>query len=276
MRRGRCSFGRVGKVEQYRQALRVLSEWEPFLLEHSGLPGPRGNLELAAAVADEADETTLRRWAGLGPADAPFGSAEEFLAVCGVVGLGRLLAAGDRSALANLRRLAGDPRWRIREAVAIALQRFGDADFPALLGEMRHWAGGTPLERRAAIATLCEPRLLAEPSRVRAVLVLLDPVTAELPGLADHRDDEFRTLRKTLGYAWSVAIAALPAEGRVLFERLLASDDPEVRWIARENLRKKRLERMDRAWVQAAVARAHRGDAGTQRQRPRARGFPRA
>jgi hypothetical protein len=274
--RGACSFGPVGKVEQYRQALRVLAEWEPFLLEHSGLPGPRGNLELAAAVADEADGTTLRRWAGLGPADAPFGSAEEFLPVCGVVGFGRLLADGDRFVLADRRRLAGDPRWRIREAVAIALQRFGDADFPALLREMQRWAGGTPLERRAAIAALCEPRLLAEPSRVRAVLALLDQVTAELPVLADHRGDEFRTLRKTLGYAWSVAIVALPVEGKALFERLLACDDPDVHWIARTNVRKKRLERMDRAWVQAAVARAHRTDAGTQRQRPQARGFPRA
>ena len=51
-------------------------------------------------------------------------------------------------------------------------------------------------------------------------------------------------------------MVALPEEGKRLFERLLASDDPDVRWIARENLRKKRLERMDREWVEAAVARA--------------------
>lgn len=262
------------KVEQYRRQLRALAEWEPFLVEHSGLPGPRGNLELAAAVAEEADEASLRRWAGLGPAEAPFGSAEEFLPVCGVVALGRLLAAGDGSVLADLRRLAGDPRWRIREAVAIALQRFGDADFPALLGEMRRWAAGTPLERRAAVAALCEPRLLAEPSRVRDVLALLDHVTADLPGLGDRRGDAVRTLRKTLGYAWSVAVVALPAEGKPLFERLLASDDADVRWIVRENLRKKRLERMDHAWVQGALARAQREDAGTRQQPPRARGFP--
>jgi HEAT repeat protein len=248
----------VGKLEDYRMTLRKLAEWEPFLLEHSGLPGPRGNLELAAAAVEEADEATLRRWAALGPADARFGSAEEFLAFCGVVGLGRLLAAGDRSALPDLRRLAGDPRWRIREAVAIALQRFGDADFGGLLGEMQHWARGTPLERRAAVAALCEPRLLAEPKRVRDVLVVLDGVTAELPGIGDRRSDEFRALRKTLGYGWSVALAALPEEGKARFEHLLASDDPDVRWIARENLRKKRLERMDRAWVDDAVARVQR------------------
>jgi len=51
----------MGKVEEYRRALRELPAWEPFLLERSGLPGPRGNLELAAAVAEEAEEATLRR-----------------------------------------------------------------------------------------------------------------------------------------------------------------------------------------------------------------------
>jgi len=79
----------------------------------------------------------------------------------------------------------------------------------------------TPLERRAAVAALCEPRLLAEPDRVRNVLALLDRVTAELPELGERRSDEFRTLRKTLGYAWTVAVVALPEERKPLFERLL-------------------------------------------------------
>jgi hypothetical protein len=248
----------MGKVEEYRQVLRALPEWEPFLLGRSGLPGPRGNLELADAVAEEADEGALRRWAALGPEDAPFGSAEEFLPVCGVVGLGRLLAAGDRSVLADLRRLAGDPRWRIREAVAIALQRFGDADFAGLLAESQRWAGGTALERRAAVAALCEPRLLTDPARVLDVLALVDRVTAALPTLGDRRADDFRSLRKTLGYAWSVAVVACPEEGKPRFERLLDSGDADVRWIVRENLRKKRLERMDRDWVERSLVRVPR------------------
>jgi HEAT repeat protein len=246
----------MGKVDEYRHALRELHEWEPYLLQHSGLPGPRGNLELAAAVAEEADEASLRRWALLDAEEAPFGSAEEFLPVCGVVGLGRLLAAGDRSVLAELRKLASDPRWRIREAVAIALQRFGDVDFPALLDEMRRWASGTPVVQRAAVAALCEPRLLTEPDHTREVLQLLDLLTAGLPAVHDRRSHEFRTLRQALGYAWSVAIVALPVEGQLLFEHLLASDDPDIRWVARENLRKKRLERMDSDWVDDARVRA--------------------
>jgi HEAT repeat protein len=248
----------MAKIDEYRRALRQLREWEPFLLERSGLPGPRGNLELAAAVVEEADEASLRRWAALDANDAPFGSPEEFLPVCGVIGLGRLLVEGDASILPELRRLAADPRWRIREAVAIALQHFGDADLPGLLAEMRRWAHGAPLERRAAVAALCEPRLLREPDHVREVLALLDRVTAELPELDDRRSDEFRTLRKTLGYAWSVAIVALPEKGKPLFEQLLTSDDADIRWVARENLRKKRLERMDGDWVEDARARVQR------------------
>jgi hypothetical protein len=36
-------------------------------------------------------------------------------------------------------------------------------------------------------------------------------------------------------------------------ERWLASDDRDVRWIMRENLRKRRLARMDAAWVARCV-----------------------
>ena len=244
----------MGKVEAYREQLRQLDEWEPFLLQHSGLPGPRGNLELAAAVAEDADEASLRRWAALDADEAPFGSADEFLPVCGVIGLGRLLADGDASLLSELRRLAADPRWRIREAVAIALQRFGDAHLPVLLAEMRRWAGGAPLERRAAVAALCEPRLLREPDHVREVLALLERVTAELPRLGARRGDEFRALRKTLGYGWSVAVVARPEAGKPFFEHLLGSADPDVRWVVRENLRKQRLTRMDRDWVERLLA----------------------
>ena len=90
------------------------------------------------------------------------------------------------------------------------------------------------------------------------MLALLEGVTEELAEVDDRRSDEFRTLRKTLGYGWSVAVVALPEEGKPRFEQLLESDDPDVRWVARENLRKKRLERMDPAWVEAALARAQR------------------
>ena len=67
---------------------------------------------------------------------------------------------GQDRILAVLRRQASDPRWRVREAVAIALQRFGRHDMAALLVEMRRWLEGDFLDQRAVVAALCEPALL--------------------------------------------------------------------------------------------------------------------
>jgi hypothetical protein len=116
----------VKKSAQYRETLRTLEDWDSFLLEESGLPGPRGNLELAQAVADEGDETLFRRYLSFDAEKAPVNSPYEFLAFCGAVGLGRLLAEGKTEVLETLRLCASDPRWRMREGVAMALQRFGE------------------------------------------------------------------------------------------------------------------------------------------------------
>jgi hypothetical protein len=237
------------KVQQYRERLRSLTDWDSFLLENSGLPGPRGNIELALAVAEEGDERLFLRLVSYGPEQAPTGTAEEFLAFCGTVGLGTLLARGDDRFLKILRQQACDPRWRIREGVAMALQRLGDVDMDRLIDWMRGWAGGSPLEMRAAVAALCEPRLLVRSECALQVLDLLDRITASLAEAKDRRSDEFRTLRKGLGYCWSVAVAALPVEGKAKMERWLEADDRDVIWVMKENLRKNRLARLDPDWV---------------------------
>jgi len=249
----------VSKVEHYRQILHTLDEWDPFLLQESGLPGPRANLELLQAVADEGSETQFCRWLTLGPDRAPVNSPEQFLAVCGVVGLGRLLAEGDRTVLPILRGYASDPRWRMREGVAMALQRLGDRDMDALLAEMEGWSRGNWLEKRAAAAGLCEPRLLTRPEHAQRVLQILDGITTSVAAAEDRKSDTFKTLRQALGYCWSVAVAALPAEGKATMEKWLPVADPDVAWIMKENLKKKRLQRIAPAWVDAL---AHTVQAG--------------
>jgi HEAT repeats len=238
----------MSKTDDYRTDLRAESDWDAYLTAHSGLPGPRGNIELALAAGDLASPERIEEWLLLDVVRAPTNTPEEFLAFCGVIGLGRLLKDGDESALSKLRRSASDPRWRVREAVAMALQGLGDDDFDRLLSEMRSWAAGDYLEQRAAAAALCEPRLLA-PERVADVIEVLDSITASLAGRKDRRGDEFKTLRKGLGYCWSVAVAAAPSVGRPAMERWVGHDDPDIRWVMRENLRKKRLQRMDGGWV---------------------------
>ena len=132
--------------ERYREQLRTLESWDDFLLENSGLPGPRGNIELAQAVADEGSDKDFARFRTYGSNVAPTNSKYEFLAFCGVLGLGRLLAEGNLQFLSTLREFASDPRWRTREAVAMALQRLGEVNMPALITEMKLWSKGNRLE----------------------------------------------------------------------------------------------------------------------------------
>jgi hypothetical protein len=245
----------MSRIDEYREALESAADREAYLLVHSGLPGPRGNLELARAAAEVCSTTELRRWARLRPDQAPTGRAEEFLAFAGVLGLGGQLVKGDVRALAELRRHASDPRWRIREAVAMALQLWGEVDFEALAAAMHEWVHGASLERRAAAAALCEPVLLMTPKRVSEVVSVLTEATTGIvqASAEERRSEEFKALRKGLGYCWSVAVAAAPEVGKPAFEALVgrgaASGDRDLAWVARENLRKRRLQRLDPGWV---------------------------
>lgn len=241
------------KYDAYRQTLRTLADWDPFLLAESGLPGPRGNLELLQAVADEGAEERFERYLAYSPELAPVNSPLEFLAACGVVGLGRIAAGEERpDLLAIIRSFASDPRWRLREATAMALQRIGLREMGVLLKEMALWQSGNLLERRAVVAALCEPALLAVEQHALAVLDILDQITSGLQQVAERKSEPMRVLRQGLGYGWSVAVAACPARGKEYMEKWLACQDADVRWIMNENLKKKRLERLDAAWVAAA------------------------
>jgi hypothetical protein len=239
----------VGAREVYAHELRHLgaAQWPGYLGEHSGLPGPRGNIELAQAVADVGVPAFF---------DRLIDTDEEYLVFCGVVGLGRELAedADTDEARAEaehrLRGHATDARWRVREAVAMALQRLGDADLSRLLDVVRRWAGSDdPLVLRAAAAAICEPRLLRDPAAAAVALQVCGQATRALVAVpADRRHDpDVRTLRQGLGYCWSVAVAADPDEGLPRFRALSngpAGRDPDVVWIVRENSAKARLARL--------------------------------
>jgi len=232
----------MSKIDDYRQTLRDRPDWDAYLLENSNLPGPRGNLELAHAAAREGSLAQFERWSAFPPSEAPTNDPREFLVFCGVLGLGRLAADGRRDLLPHLRGFASDPRWRTREAVATGLQYLGDADMPFLLAEMDVWSRGNPYEQRAAVAALCEPRLLKNPLHATRVLEILDAITLSLTRAADRKSDPFQTLRKGLAYGWSVAVAALPSTGKPLMEKWLAHPDKDVAWIMKENLKKNRIK----------------------------------
>lgn len=236
----------MGVRERHREDLRGLLGDPGAVRAHlsagSGLPGPRANLELLGAFADIAPAGLV-----LALADDP----DDYLRCCGTDGVGRLVLespAADRDPLtALLRARAADGSWRVRESAAMALQRIGDGEPGTLRALVADWAADPdPLVRRAAVAGICEPRLLRDPATAAAALDACAAATATIAALpaADRRDPGVRTLRQALGYCWSVAVAGDPDAGLPRFAALRASDDPDVAWVVRENEKKSRLRRL--------------------------------
>ncbi len=239
----------MGKIDEYKDILKNLDDVEYYLLKESGLPGKRGNIELGKALAEVGDEKLFKKLLKYTPDIAPVNTQQEFLAFCGTIGMGKILLSGDTTAFTVLRKQASDPRWRTREGVAMALQMYGLKHMDLLLNEMEKWARGGMLEQRAAAAALCEPVLLGDKAQVARVLTILDEITSSLLQVSNRKSDEFKALKNGLSYCWSVAVAAYPAEGKKMMEKWFSSKDKDIRSIMKENLKKKRLERADQAWV---------------------------
>lgn len=229
----------MSRRAEHHTALRALDARgvRAYLTARSGLPGPRADLGLVEAFADVAPPDLV-----LALADEP----DEYLRCCGTAGLGRLLLEG-HDVLDLLRARAADPLWRVREAVAMALQRLGDADPEAVRRVVAAWATDPhPLVRRAAVAGVCEPRLLRDLATAHAALAACAAATASIEALPApaRRDPDVRTLRQALGYCWSVAVAGDPAAGLPAFDALTASPDPDTAWVVRQNRTKARLRRL--------------------------------
>jgi hypothetical protein len=227
------------------------------LLSGSGLPGPRLNLRLvwsfAGAVGDQLErpdppgaalESLLDRWAALPLSDAPVTSPAVILPCAAVASYGEAGAVREdwfSDEIAKLRLAASDPRWRVREVVAQALQRMLDAHWGRTAGALLDWAStGDALVVRAAVAAVAEPRLLRDPERARAALELQYRGVARFRAMTD--DPDRRILGQALGFTISIAAAA--AGDMALLEELAASSDADLRRIAAQNLDEARLKRL--------------------------------
>lgn len=227
---------------------------ERFLRQSSNLPGPRANLRGAAAVATALAKGdidwavgTIERWSEIGSDRVGGNEPGIMLPLTAAQAAGALWVGtppGQRQPLdAILRRSANDPRWRVREGVAMGLQRIGFADFNALQEVIERWEpGATLLEHRAIVAGLAEPPLMNTPKRAaygldRALAALHALLAVPVGG---RKDDEAEALRKALGYALSVFIAAEPA-GFAQLDRVATISDKDAAWIVRENLKKARI-----------------------------------
>jgi hypothetical protein len=177
--------------------------------------------------------------------EAPVGDRREYLPFCGALGIGEMGATHgpylDES-LECLRRLANDGRWRIREAVAMALQRLIKERGEGLLDSLEGWIeSGSWLEMRAVAAGLAEPSLLGDRGVALRSLDFHRRIVSRIKGAKGSA--ELRVLRKGLGYSLSVVVREVPEEGFECLRELCTQDDQNIRWIIRQNLRKNRLVR---------------------------------
>jgi hypothetical protein len=242
------------KKEEYLKKLKTEKKLIQFLLSESHLPGPRANLELAFAFAEVADQRVAELLceydSDLAPADDP----KEFLCFCGILAFGKLIVNGHPHYYNDLKRFAADTRWRIREAVGLALQIIGKKDPLLLMSEMLLWARGSLYEKRAVIGGLCHPDFLVDKISIEQTYGLLDKITRSLPGVKNKRVDEYKILRKALGYCWSIAIDSEPDIGVPLFEKLIEIADKDIIWIMRENLKNNRMKKIDQDWTDKLLA----------------------
>lgn len=229
--------GIVKSSEEWQAEFRAVdpSDRNAYLDEHSGLPGPRANTALVSAVARIADVPLIRELVE---------SGDEFRTMCGAAA--SACQGRDRGFLADAHDLASDARWRVREGVTIGLQLLGDTMFSALTSIVLTWADDPdPLVQRAAVAAICEPRLLRTPESAAVAITVCQRTTVHLQRMpsANRRTPAVRALRQALGYCWSVAVAADPARGLPAFASL-DTHDADVEWIVHQNSRKKRLARL--------------------------------
>ncbi len=141
----------------------------------------------------------------------------------------------------------------MREMVAAALQRMLDADWERTYDTLTcGWLGDDPLITRAAVTAVAEPDLLTDNTRGMNALSMQAQAIGWLSRLPNtrRREEPIRTLRQALGYTVSVAVVPVPDVGFNLLARLAASNDPDLRWILKENLKKSRL----RPWADKVEA----------------------
>jgi hypothetical protein len=230
------------------------------LVRDSGLPGARLNLSLvgrfAAAVGEVARgpdppvaalEALLDRWAAMPEQQAPADRPEVILPCAAVAAYGEVGAVRPDwwdDEVAKLGVAATDGRWRVREVVALALQRLLDADWDRTARVLLEWAAAEdPLLVRAAAAAVAEPSLLRSEDRRASAAQVQRRAVERLRAYPaqSRRTPPVRVLRQALGFTVSVVVAA--SGDFALLEGMAASGDPDLRWVVRENLKRRRLRR---------------------------------
>ncbi len=247
----------MGKREELVSRLKpIISDTvrlENFIVEHSNLPGPRGNLELAFALAEVySNVNVLLKWADISEDQADVNDPKSFLAFCAAVCLGKIYTkTKDPSLTKILKRLANDGRWRMREAVAFGFQIIGEHDFNELRTIFSEWIDeANNLEKRAILVSLAHPPFLNE-GRTKFCFEITDVILMQI-----DNGEYFDVLKKGLEFTISVFVAVNPTLG-FPFMRKWIGKCKLIDKILEKNLKKNRLVKREPEAVKRLLAEIH-------------------
>lgn len=229
---------------------------EFYLREQSRLPGPRANLELAQdlgqllaflAPAFPDEMRVLLDYLARDEKRVATNTPGEFVVLCAVQGFGACAAAMPAwrdEIFSLLAQYACSLSWRVRESTATALQKLLlAAPDETLVLLMNLLDQGDCLQLRACVAAISEPSLLHSPQFISSALIMQRVALECLHSLpaSERKRSEVRVLRQALGYTLSVVAAASPEDGFALMCEIATWNDPDINWVLRENLKKRRL-----------------------------------
>jgi hypothetical protein len=215
-----------------------------FMSKHSGLPGPRGNITLAA----EASRLIAEGWG----AERRFlhalvegwaSSGDEYLMFTAHTALGYVLAVSPAEEPWAVPILYGgnfSKLWRAREGVTFALEALLDKRRGFALALIDKWCTvGDPIVIRNAIVALAHPSQLSKSSEQLDALKKYNRVGMELVAGSSKAPD-LDMLAKSLGFTLSVAAEA--DEGYLdQFGEWLGAGVKPWKSIVKENLSKARI-----------------------------------
>jgi hypothetical protein len=226
-----------------------------YIIANSNLPGPRGNLELAEAwgevVEAYARQAVEKLWGlcvemvNISADEAPVNDPKELIPFCGAVGIGTIgsvLPELFDQAIITLKKLANDSRWRMREAVPMGLKKLIASRSQDTLRVLEAWVvNGSLLELRAVAAGVAEPVLLKNEEIASTALELHKNIFRRVLKIEVRKTEDFRVLKKALGYTLSLVVCAVPEQGFDYMAQLVDTRDKDIQWIVKENLKKNRL-----------------------------------
>jgi len=227
-----------------------------YLISNSNLPGRRANLELANAFGDiivgaynlnnAKDVWDLcKDMSEMEYKEDDNNGSEEFIPFCGLIGVGAISSISSSyfsEGLLILKNAAIDKRWRIREAVAMGLQRVLSNNNKKIINELEEWITKKDYYIwRAVVAGLAEPDIVKDKEVAMKALEIHKKILKQISVIEERKSESFKKLRQALGYTLSVVVEQIPQEGFEYINKLVEKDDKDIIWVVKTNLKKNRL-----------------------------------